>query len=90
MVTDIRAVDWLARRGLLRFIKRPFLDDAVANCYPGLELDVRNLDRRFFPGLVIDFVARDDDRYLRHSLAHFGGAAAPRCDCRIPFGAKKR
>lgn len=41
-------------------------EDAVANCYPGLELDVRNLDRRFFPGLVFEFVARDDtgDPYI--------------------------
>jgi hypothetical protein len=38
------------------------LEDAVANCYPGLELDVRNLDRRFFPGLVFEFVARDDNQ----------------------------
>ncbi len=37
------------------------VEDAVANCYPGLELDVRNLDRRFFPGLVFEFVARDDN-----------------------------
>jgi hypothetical protein len=35
-------------------ITRP--EDAVANCFPGLEIDVRNLDRRFFPGLVFDFV----------------------------------
>src|SRR4051794_22995180 len=35
-------------------------EDAVANCYPGLELDVRNLDRRFFPGLVFEFIARND------------------------------
>ena len=35
-------------------VSRP--EDAVANCYPGLELDVRNLDRRFFPGLVFNFV----------------------------------
>lgn len=35
-------------------------EDTVANCYPGLELDVRNLDRRFFPGLVFEFVARHD------------------------------
>ena len=35
-------------------------EDAVANCYPGLELDVRNLDRRFFPGLLFNFVARRD------------------------------
>lgn len=45
-------------------ITRP--EDAVANCYPGLELDIRNLDRRFFPGLVFEFVARDDtgDPYI--------------------------
>src|SRR4029079_13538307 len=30
-------------------VTRP--EDAVANCCPGLELDIRNLDRRFFPGL---------------------------------------
>ena len=39
-------------------VTRP--EDAVANCYPGLELDIRNLDRRFFPGLVFEFVARGD------------------------------
>jgi hypothetical protein len=37
------------------------LEDVVANCYPGLELDVRNFDRRFFPGLVFEFVGRDDN-----------------------------
>jgi Ferritin-like len=35
-------------------VTRP--EAAVANCFPGLELDVRNLDRRFFPGLVFNFV----------------------------------
>jgi hypothetical protein len=35
-------------------ITRP--EDAVANCFPGLEIDVRTLDRRFFPGLVFEFV----------------------------------
>jgi hypothetical protein len=38
-------------------ISRP--EDAVGNCYPGLDIDVRNLDRRFFPGLVFEFVAYD-------------------------------
>jgi hypothetical protein len=37
------------------------LEDAVGNCYPGLEVDVRNFDRRFFPGLVFEFVGRDDN-----------------------------
>ncbi len=35
-------------------VTRP--EDAVANCFPGLEVDIRNLDRRFFPGLVFDFI----------------------------------
>src|SRR4051812_14112106 len=48
-------------------------DDAVGNCFPGLELDVRNLDRRFFPGLVFDFVARDDI-YADYDQPHRYGA----------------
>ena len=32
------------------------LESAVGNCFPGLEFDVRELDRRFFPGLVFQFV----------------------------------
>jgi len=40
-------------------VTRP--EDAVANCFPGLELDERNLDRRFFPGLVFEFVMWADD-----------------------------
>ncbi len=32
------------------------LDSAIANCFPGLEFDVRTLDNRFFPGLVFQFV----------------------------------
>jgi hypothetical protein len=38
-------------------ISRP--EDTVGNCYPGLDIDVRNLDRRFFPGLVFEFVCYD-------------------------------
>lgn len=34
------------------------LEDSVANCFPGLEIDVRGLDRRFFPGLVFEFVGK--------------------------------
>jgi hypothetical protein len=36
-------------------ISRP--EDSVGNCFPGLDMDVRNLDRRFFPGLVFEFVS---------------------------------
>jgi hypothetical protein len=36
-------------------ISRP--EDSVANCFPGLDMDLRNLDRRFFPGLVFEFIS---------------------------------
>lgn len=36
-------------------ISRP--EDSVGNCFPGLDLDLRNLDRRFFPGLVFEYVS---------------------------------
>lgn len=32
------------------------LESGVGNCFPGLEVDLRNLDRRFFPFLVVDFL----------------------------------
>ncbi len=32
------------------------LETSVANCFPGLEFDVRSLDRRFFPGILFDFI----------------------------------
>jgi hypothetical protein len=31
------------------------LESGVGNCFPGLECDIRNLERRFFPHLVVDF-----------------------------------
>jgi hypothetical protein len=35
-------------------------ESGVANCFPGLEYDHRNLDRRFFPGLVVEYVSAPD------------------------------
>ncbi len=35
------------------------LESIVANSHPGLEVDHRNLDRRFFPGLIFEFVYKD-------------------------------
>jgi hypothetical protein len=32
------------------------MEAGVANCFPGLEFDVRNLDRRFFPGILFQFI----------------------------------
>jgi Ferritin-like len=34
------------------------MESAVGNCFPGLEFDVRELDCRFFPGLVFQFVTK--------------------------------
>jgi hypothetical protein len=35
-------------------------ESGVANCYPGLEYDHRNLDRRFFPGLLFEYISPAD------------------------------
>jgi hypothetical protein len=35
-------------------------ESGVANCFPGLEYDHRNLDRRFFPGLQVVYVEQGD------------------------------
>ena len=32
------------------------LESGVGNCFPGLEFDIRNLERRFFPFLAIDLI----------------------------------
>jgi hypothetical protein len=37
------------------------LESGVGNCFPGLEYDHRNLDRRFMPGLLVEFVSADSD-----------------------------
>jgi hypothetical protein len=37
------------------------LESAVGNCFPGLECDLRNLERRFFPFLVVDIYDRRID-----------------------------
>lgn len=35
------------------------LESGVGNCFPGLEMDLRNLERRFFPFLQVDFLQDD-------------------------------
>jgi hypothetical protein len=40
-------------------ISRP--EDSVSNCFPGLDADVRSLDRRFFPGLVFEYLFNHDE-----------------------------
>lgn len=34
-------------------------EDGVANCYPGLEMDMKNIDKFFFPGLYTEFYRED-------------------------------
>src|SRR6516165_10778971 len=37
------------------------LEAGVGNCFPGLEMDLRNLERRFFPFLEVDFISELED-----------------------------
>src|SRR5437870_5818339 len=41
------------------------LEGGVGNCFPGLEYDHRNLDRRFFPGLVFQLGSATGAELLR-------------------------
>jgi hypothetical protein len=62
-----------ARLAQLRAAGNPVtaeLESGVGNCFPGLEVDLRNVDRRFFPYLAVDFVG---DRVL---VAHVALALA--------------
>src|SRR5258708_1564936 len=48
----------LTARAAVQVVGNPMstrLESGVGNCFPGLEFDHRNLDRRFFPGLVFEF-----------------------------------
>jgi len=48
----------LTARAVAQVVGNPVntrLESGVGNCFPGLEFDHRNLDRRFFPGLVFEF-----------------------------------
>ncbi|MEL6401117.1 MAG: hypothetical protein AAFR26_18910 [Cyanobacteria bacterium J06626_4] len=49
------------------------LEDEVGNCFPGLGIDIRNLDRRFFPGLVFNFAGREH-RELDPEIPNLYGA----------------
>ena len=48
-------------------------ESGVDNCFPGLEFDQRNLDKRFFPGLTVDFQRGSGSKVI---TVHDGGAAA--------------
>jgi hypothetical protein len=48
----------LTARAAVQIVGNPVtsrLESGVGNCFPGLEFDHRNLDRRFFPELIINF-----------------------------------
>ena len=46
------------------------LESGVDNCYPGLEFDKRNLEKRFFPGLLFEF-HRGDGAILREATPNY-------------------
>jgi hypothetical protein len=49
------------------------LESGVGNCFPGLECDLRNLERRFFPFLEVDI---DDNQISIASVDRAGARAA--------------
>src|SRR5215813_1582052 len=50
------------------------LESGVGNCFPGLECDLRNLERRFFPFLEVD-IADAEIRIVSVDLAGVNAAA---------------
>lgn len=42
-------------------------ESGVANCFPGLEYDHRNLDCRFFPGLLVSYIAEGPQQGIKVS-----------------------
>lgn len=53
------------------------LESGVGNCFPGLECDLRNLERRFFPFLEVDVLANFDAvRIVAVDAAEVKAAAA--------------
>lgn len=58
------------------------LESGVGNCYPGLEFDQRNLDRRFFPGLMFEFISQSEESLKSDPLR--GGALLLSLNLRDP------
>ena len=54
------------------------LESGVGNCFPGLEVDLRNLDRRFFPYLTFDF--------LGDQVIELAGTSRARAEAEQPPG----
>ena len=54
------------------------LESGVGNCFPGLEVDLRNLDRRFFPYLTFDF--------LGDQVVELAGSSLGRAEAEQPPG----
>jgi hypothetical protein len=56
------------------------LESGVGNCFPGLECDLRNLERRFFPYLTVEIVgdlsAGDSGQAITIATADVGSALA--------------
>src|SRR4051812_29910017 len=49
------------------------LESGIGNCFPGLECDLRNLERRFFPFLEMDFVQNRTQAGIEHSFMILAG-----------------
>lgn len=54
------------------------LESGVGNCFPGLECDLRNLERRFFPHLECDMVNLNTGASIRVAAVDLAGVIAAR------------
>src|ERR1700704_3879196 len=60
------------------------LESGIGNCFPGLECDLRNLERRFFPFLEVDFENPDiNDSSITVASVDIGGVLAARARGRL-------
>lgn len=50
------------------------LESGVGNCYPGLECDLRNLERRFFPYLEVNSVSTQTTEWIEVASVDLEGA----------------
>jgi hypothetical protein len=63
------------------------LESGIGNCFPGLECDLRNLERRFFPFLEIDIDFTAAQGLMQVTAVDLPGVLSGECqDLRPAFG----
>src|SRR5262250_977283 len=63
------------------------LESGIGNCFPGLECDLRNLERRFFPFLEVDIEDNSDPTRLTVVSVDVQGVQAAATAGQLPANA---